>query len=686
MSESKINESDKLNLINLPIDELYSLGVREGRRPRPIYNAHKWFARRFGSEFRALLIAAFMEPDSSFWDVYYKGIDLSKVTILDPFVGGGTSLFEAQRLGANIIGIDIDPVACVITDFELDAAMMPDIKEVIERFKKDHYGTIDHLYKTITPEGEYREVLHYFWVQVVNCRECGMEIEAHPHYMLGFEAEGEKQWVFCPECHNIYETQKNEKQLICTTCNKNIAIERGPVNNGSISCPKCGRNERLIDVQKRTGLKPQWRLFATETIEPSKYNSRIPMMHRKFRPASLFDHETFLKAKEMLENRKTKKEGILYVPTDRIPSGCSDDRLSKYGYEKYSELFNSRQLLHLSLLAESIQNLTGDLKRAMALAFSNHLTTNCMLTNYAFGWRRIAPLFSVKGYRHVTRPVEINPWIDGTGRGTFINSAKKIQKAIEYARSPSELKIEGGTIPSPSLEFGLKTIINGDSRTLNEVANNSIDLVLTDPPYFDNIAYSELAAFFMPWQKMFALINPDMKLTKAINNNIAVRNRSAQAGKIFQHSLTECFHEIFRVLKDKGRLVFTFQHNTAVAWNALAHSLAKAGFEPLQVFPMLGEGSTAVHSSEGSIKWDAVFVMRKQTPLKRTPRLVVDKSSLQSAEKIYSYWVGKLQDIFYREADLRNFKRACLVAEALIYKTNKKSKEGAYLTDVLSEQ
>ena len=54
---------------------------------------------------------------------------------------------------------------------------------------------------------------------------------------------------------------------------------------------------------------------------------------------------------------------------------------------------------------------------ALSMAYSNHLTTNCMLTSYAAGWRRLTPLFSVRAFRHVPRPVELNPWMDGSGRG-----------------------------------------------------------------------------------------------------------------------------------------------------------------------------------------------------------------------------------------------------------------------------
>ena len=59
-----------------------------------------------------------------------------------------------------------------------------------------------------------------------------------------------------------------------------------------------------------------------------------------------------------------------------------------------------------------------------------------MLTYYAFGWRRIAPLFTIRAFRHVSRPVEINPWLDGTGRGTFPNAVRQVQRAIDFARAP----------------------------------------------------------------------------------------------------------------------------------------------------------------------------------------------------------------------------------------------------------
>src|SRR3972149_9010182 len=76
---------------------------------RPIIGIHKWFARRPGTDFRTLLLAEFNgeEPrESSYWRAH----DLEGV-IADPFMGGGTTIYEANRLGFNVVGTDINPMA-----------------------------------------------------------------------------------------------------------------------------------------------------------------------------------------------------------------------------------------------------------------------------------------------------------------------------------------------------------------------------------------------------------------------------------------------------------------------------------------------------------------------------------------------------------------------------------------------
>lgn len=665
------SSSTILDAGQLPVTDLALLASREGRRPRPIYGAHRWFARRFGSAFRALLTAAALPVGSDFWSAYYEGTDHWRgKTVLDPFVGGGTSVVEALRLKADVIGVDVDAVACAITRFETRAADMPDLLSSLDHLKEEVGAELDSFYRTEVAGGEEREVLHYFWVQIVDCSCCGQTVEAHPHYQLAYEAEGNRQWAFCSDCHEVQELRRGETELHCEGCGTATPINVGTVERGKLTCPRCGHRERLIHVSARTGRSPDWRLFALETLEGAPNGKSVPLTKRRFRAATARDREVYEAAERTLRERRRPDGTLSWIPDRSIPrEDRADDRLLHYGYERYSQLFNARQLLHLSLLGEAVDSVDEPAREALALAFSDHLTTNCMMAHYAFGWRRLAPLFSVRAYRHVTRPVEINPWLDGTGRGTFPNAVRQVQRAIEFARSPKEPLIEGGFRKAPEYAGGTPArILHANSRRLHSIEDESVDLTLTDPPYFDNVAYSELSDFFLPWLQLFGLAPADGEGTAGFEENLAAKDRSDAAVERYGRSLGESFSEIARVLKSDGRLVFTYQHKVAGAWYALASAMAGAGLRPVQVLPMLGDGSAGSHNHEGSSRWDAVFVVVKDGQASRSDVLELSDAQMDRVRNHHNEWVTKLSDLTegrFREADQSNFLRACLVAGAL---------------------
>ncbi len=391
------------------------------------------------------------------------------------------------------------------------------------------------------------------------------------------------------------------------------------------------------------------------------------MSDREFQPATEDDMRRVRSARRALLRRQDG-EGIRWVPTRAIPTeGRSDDRLINYGYRHYHDLFNPRQLLHLSLLAEAIAKVEGQARDALALAFSDHLTTNCMLTTYAFGWRRLAPLFSLRAYRHVSRPVEINPWLDGTGRGTYPNTVRQVQRAIDFARAPTVAHLDGGFVRSGSLNANghTRVVLAGDSRKLAGVPDKSIDLILTDPPFFDNIAYSELSDFFLPWLQALGLIRGtgDSRLPESL----AARARDESGYQAFRKGLADCFVQMRRVLKDGGRLVFSYQHSTPEGWDALAFALASAGWQPIQVFPMLGNSSSGLHQHEGTIMWDAVTVCRKGRvrPVENLPVGAVAVVAAAGHARTWAERLGSLRGSAFRAADRNNLQRAALVAAAL---------------------
>ena len=275
---------------------------------------------------------------------------------------------------------------------------------------------------------------------------------------------------------------------------------------GKQACPSCGFAEDLSARGRRTGQPPQWRLFAQEYIEPGWGRN----VHRRFKAAGEEDRVRYAEAAQKLQ-RLEKSSGV-FSPSRTIPEeGRSDGRPLIHGFRRYRELFNRRQLLHLTLLGRAIAAAEDErCKRLLGIAFSDHLTSNCMYSAYAFGYRRISPLFSIHSYRHITRPVELNPWLDGIGRGTFPNALGKIRRAIHFAKAPRQMVPQGGRVPAEESANSQRkpaarvTIHNGTSAKLSELASKSVDLILTDPPYFDNLSYSELSDFFLVWHQRSA--------------------------------------------------------------------------------------------------------------------------------------------------------------------------------------
>lgn len=673
-----------LESIGIPIPEIARLALREGQCSNPLYRVHRWFARRLGSQFRAILTGLSLEPHEAerFWDVYLGEVPLEGATVLDPFVGGGTSLVEAERCGASVIGFDIDPVTTFITRFELEAtAYDPTAPEIAALCDFVSAQIAPFHRSTIAGVGE-RVVLHHFWVECRTCDTCGTSFEVHPHYQLAYSKEKGGQWVFCKHCHEVSELSIDRKELRCE-CGTRTRIAQGTLSQGKVQCPSCGTVSKLRD-RGDAPKRPEWRLFAQEYIEESSAG-----ITRHFKKATKGDRIRYGRARRML-NKIEETEGR-FAPDRTIPTeGRSDNRPLIHGFNSYRDLFNARQLLHLTMLGKAISRVEDPgSQRLLAMAFSEHLTTNCMYTAYAFGYRRISPMFSIHSYRHITRPVEINPWLDGIGRGTFPNVLSKIAKAIEFAKAPTELDPKGGRQASHQHRTSTSEVsmhpwkvLSGSSRasistksseSLQEIPDDSIDLILTDPPYFDNLSYSELSDFYLAWHQSLGIAEPpydERSMSAPIKTNLALTNRTEESIDDYQTRLTQIFKECHRVLKVNGICVFTYHHKAISAWLAVGVALARSGFSCSSVLPLRGEGKGGLHSYNGTIKWDAVFVCRKTTPpnLSRESIVVVPRSAVQQAKQraaAFAEELGKNRKIGFRTPDRLNLERAMIVAAAV---------------------
>ncbi len=678
-------EESLLESGRLPIEQLAELALREGQSSNPVHRVHRWFARRLGTQFRGILCGLTLPADAAgaFWNQYFGAIPLRGAVVLDPFVGGGTALLEAARCGAQVIGYDIDPVATLITRFELGLSRwslppssLPEVCEAVST-------QIRPFHKTVLPDGTGADVLHHFWVEMSTCPSCGRAFEAHPHYQLAHDIRKGLQWVFCRDCHEIYQLPICETAFACQ-CGARSVIRQGTLSRGTATCPSCGERQTLSARGRAHKAPPLWRLFAQEYLAPSAEGTV-----RKFKKATDDDVMLFAEAEDLLE--MIEREEGAFVPRRPIPTWPRvDQRPLMYGFMSYDQLFNSRQLLHLTLLGRAISSLRNEAeKEYLALAFSEHLTTNCMYAGYAFGYRRISPMFSIHSYRHICRPVELNPWLANTGRGTFPNVLAKLRRAVAYATAPSDLDPDGGRRPSvqtvgsayATVASDASSVIQGKTRAavvtqsstdLAQIRDQSIDLILTDPPYFDNVSYSELSDFYLSWHQVLGIAQPpydDLSRSSPIQGNLAVIKRDGERLARYREQLTEVLLECRRVLRYKGLCVFTYHHTSVEAWSALGAALAASGLVCTGVIPLRGEGQGGFHSYDGTVKWDAVFVYRKVPALesRRPGEAVVARDALEkalAALRGYVRRLGRKGRIGFRKADQLNLLRALVVSHA----------------------
>ena len=168
---------------NFPYDRITRLALKERRKPRPYHLIHPWPARRPGILFRALILASLLPAnrEALFWKYLLRGGVLEyarNVIMLDPFMGSGTSLFEALSLGLKVVGVDINTIAWFIVKTSLRKINIIELENVASLVLNNLRQLADKIYVTRDPETGNKVIAKaYYWVKVIKCQNCGENIE-----------------------------------------------------------------------------------------------------------------------------------------------------------------------------------------------------------------------------------------------------------------------------------------------------------------------------------------------------------------------------------------------------------------------------------------------------------------------------------------------------------------------------
>jgi len=607
---------------------------------RPPYHIHKWWAQRLGSVFRAILISAFSPPGTDVMKAFYEPLRLSNAVIFDPFMGSGTTIGEALKLGARAIGRDINPVA----HFAVTNSFAPHVrKQVIATFHAIEQDTAPQLksyYKTRMASGELTDVLYYFWVKTVPCPRCRKSVDLFSTFVFAkhaYPTTHPLRRVLCPGCGNIQNSTTTSDNMRCTICKLAFDPEHGPVNGSKATCRHCNLTFAIVKAVQATKRPPSHRLYAKLAL--------LPDGNKAYLPADDFDRSLFLRAVRHL-NRLPNCH-----PVVRIEPGYNTNQILNYEYRFWHQLFNERQLLcHALLLKRILKIEDGPLRNLFLCLFSGTLEFNNLFTSFkGEGTGAVRHMFSHHVLKPERTPLEANLWGTPRSSGAFSTLfERRLLRALDYLDAPFEIRAhQSRRTLSAEKVFGVSDRMGHDaarsfrafgSRQLylscgdsgaTDLPDAGVDAVVTDPPFFDNVHYSELADFFYVWQR-YAL---GKRGTHRSATTRSPREVQTSDPVTFSRRLGRVLLECQRVLKPQGLLAFTYHHSRPEGWQAVLTALHQAGFTVSAAQPIKSEMSVGQpkHQTKEPIDLDVVLVCRKRGMVSHSS--IVGPSSLAEAAR-----------------------------------------------------
>ncbi|MDE0441393.1 MAG: DUF1156 domain-containing protein [Gammaproteobacteria bacterium] len=556
--------------------------------------------------------------------------------ILDPTAGGGSIPFESRRLGLRCLANDLNPVAALIERATVEwpghfgAALLDDFSTIGARLAKAVSARLDGLF----PAEEERECVPdgYLWARTIVCPFCRGLVPLSPNWRLAPDGTGVR----------LKPNLRSGPGSTDRTCEFEVVESAQQQSEGTIArgdglCPydDCGRVIDGGEIKRQAqggGMGDQ--LYAVVFKRRVEYRTKAGRMRHEWErgyraPRPEDDNSDEIAAR--LVEKLSEWEALDYVPSERFPEVCNDDRPIQYGMPLWRDLFSPRQLLCHGTSVEVFREMLADDRHAGRLddslqaAYGYLALTLDTLLNYnnRFGrWdntiSRVRSIFDRHDFAFVSSYAEMAPLVAGVGYDWAIKkTAKCIEELIELIRpgdARSDPQMFEGKQPPPVAV----TCRPGDR--LDHMESGSVDVVVMDPPYYDNVMYAELSDFFYVWLKRTAgYVLPELfRRTLTDKENEAVANRArhrgikgaaALAARDYRERMVAIFAECRRVLKSNGLMTLMFSHKATGAWDALTTGLMESGFAINASWPVNTEAGGSLHIKDRAAAKSTVLLV-----------------------------------------------------------------------------
>lgn len=440
--------------------------------------------------------------------------------VLDCFCGGGVTVFESAALGRKPIGVDINPLATFITRMQMFNGNVEELKNFYSRFLKTmnkEYSKWYHL--DFGDDSGY--AVWTEWVYVVKCPDCGREIKLSENNKIS---------------NGVYKCENQE--CSCSKGVKRVLCQ----NIGSIPV-------RVLYKSEITG---------EEKIRQVEVKN--------------FDYFSTLDTDDILKGIKKKPDFLIPENWDRQ----HEDKLQEKGIISYKDFFTIRNYVLNCLVFDEILKMRGKvasvINEYLYFLFSSSLRYTNNMTRVTSNWENGKPTSMDKHAFWLP-----NQYVETNILDVLSKRAKTICKGCEYTSS---------TLPKDVLEvnsFDDLKIRNGymvlnQSSTALPLPNESISMVITDPPYGSNVQYAELSSIWNAWYSLYEGLDKYIYNDEEAVVNRKSKIKGAKTEEDYERLLKGVFSECNRVLQKEGYLVFTFNNKNLKVWIAMLKAVAQAGF------------------------------------------------------------------------------------------------------------
>jgi adenine-specific DNA methylase len=550
------------------------------------------------------------------------------ITVIDPMAGGGSIPLESARLGFHTLANEYNPVACSVLEATVEYPFRLGV-ELAEKTRKWGRVWVERVEKRLAPFFPKRRdgLVHaYIFARTVPCPETQHPTPLVPDWHL-LKPKSGKQIVAEPVVDKAKGTWKVRIREIGRGAGQLAKPPAPTYGDGKGVSLFTGRqiSADYIKAKAQAGEMGS-ALYAVAVKTPQGL---------RFQPPQPEDLKAIEAAEKELARLRPEWEKANVIPTELYPEVSSDERPRLYGMPRWADMFAPRQLLGFGVLSEELRRLRGEVctreddevgeatVHLLALVIDKFANYNSVLCSWHAPRSVMRSVFDRHDFSFKTTFAEMAACNAGSGLEWAIdNTIDSFEKLCELARKPEARPAE---------------ITLGSATNLPHLNDRSITAVVVDPPYADNVQYSELADFFYVWLKRTqghrrpewfstylcehdqeAVVNisrhRDGEKSKRGTRDGSAKEAREKANAFYRRLMTDTFAESRRILREDGVLTVMFTHKKQEAWEALFESLIASGFTITATWPVKTESEHSLHQAKKNAAQSTVILVARKRP------------------------------------------------------------------------